>query len=145
MKDVKLNDLIFVIIVGFIASIVVGVAVGTIEYLLYEALGFTLRIFFFIGVFFLAGYIRMQYTKSTVLYQVLAVIFTIHGYFLSMLISNVFGSGFDQIQYLFKMVYSIEWVFYYFDPSVIFSGNAYDTIEYLFLFISCAIAYVKTK
>ncbi len=145
MKNIKLNDLFYVILVGFLASIVVGIGIGIIEYVLYITIGLTLRIFFFIGVYFLAGYIRRQYVESAMIYQILAVIFTINGYFLSIIISNVLDAGIDQLGYFLNFIYSLDFLLYYFDPRVIFSSGAYDLIEYLFLFISCTIAYIKTK
>jgi hypothetical protein len=145
MKNIKMNDLIFVIILGFIAATLTGIAVGTINYLLYSSIGITMNIFYFFGAYFIASYIRRQYETSTVLYQVLAVLFTLHGYFFSYVVFNVFRVGIGSAGLIIKLFYSFQYLLNFFNPLSIFQSGFAGIIEYLFIFIFCYIAYTKTK
>ncbi|MBU1019675.1 MAG: hypothetical protein KJ847_00555 [Firmicutes bacterium] len=145
MKNIKMNDLLFVILVGLITATLTGIAVGTVNYLLYTSIGITMNIFYFFGAYFIASYIRRQYEISTRLYQVIAVIMTIHGYFFSYVVFNVFRIGIGSAGSILKLFYSFEYVINFFNPIHIFQSGFGRIIEYLFIFIFCYIAYTKTK
>jgi len=145
MKNIVYKDLIYVILIGFIVSLLTGIAVGTIDYLLYSTAGFTMNIFFFIGAYFIASYIRRQYVESIVLYQIIAVVVTMFGYFFSLVVFQVFIFGIDAFEILFKYVFSIDYMVNFFNPNNIITGGFGAVIEYLFIFIFGYIAYSKTK
>ena len=145
MKNVVVKDLVYVVLIGIIVATLTGVAVGTVDFLLYSTAGFTVNIFFFMGAYFIASYIRRQYEESIRLYQVIAVIVTLYGYFFSILIFQVFIFGLDTFGILFKYIFSIDYMVGYFNPSNLISNSFGSIIEYLFIFIFGYIAYTKTK
>lgn len=145
MKNVIVKDLIYVVLIGIVVSILTGIAVGTIDFLLYESVGITLNIFFFIGAYFIASYIRRQYVESEVLYQVIAVIVTLFGYFFSTVIFFTFINGIDAFWFIFKIIFSLEYMIDFFNPINIINGGFNSIIEYFFIFMFGYIAYTKTK
>lgn len=145
MKNVIYKDLFYVVLIGFIVAILTGIAVGTIDYLLYTLAGFTMNIFFFIGAYFIASYIRRQYEESVVLYQIIAVIVTLFGYFFSIVVFQVLIIDIKAFEILFKYIFSIDYMINFFNPKNIITGGFGAVIEYLFIFIFGYIAYTKTK
>lgn len=145
MENVNRKDLMYVILIGIIVSTLTGMAVGTIDYLLYSSLGITLKLFYFVGTYFIASYIRRQYVESARLYQIIAVIVTMHGYFFSLVIFFVYINGIDTFEYLFKFVYSVDYMVSYFNPLNVFTGGMGYMLEYFFVFLFGYLAYTKTK
>lgn len=145
MKNVNTKDLVFVILIGMVVSTITGIAVGTVDYLLYNSIGITMKIFYFMGTYFIASYIRRQYVESTKLYQIIAVIVTLQGYFFSIVVFLVFINGLDTFEYLFKTIFSIDYMVDYFNPNNLIAGGFGAFMEYLFVFLFGYIAYSKTK
>jgi hypothetical protein len=145
MNKINYKDLIYVVLIGIMVATITGIAVGTVDYLLYESLGITLKIFYFMGAYFIASYIRRQYFESIVLYQVIAVIVTIYGYFFSYVVFLVFINGIDAAEYIFRLIFSLEYMLEYFNPINIIDDGFGAVLEYLFVFIFGYIAYTKTK
>lgn len=145
MKNIKLNDLLFVVVLGFIAATLTGIAVGTINYVMFTLIGISLNIFYFFGAYFIASSIRRQYERSTLAYQIIAVILTIHGYFFSYVVFNVFRVGIENTGFVIKLFYSFRYMIAFFNPVSIFTSGFSGIIEYLFIFIFCYIAFTKTK
>lgn len=145
MKNVVYKDLFFVVVIGFLVAVLTGIAVGTIDYLLFSLAGFTMNIFFFIGAYFIASYIRRQYDESVRLYQIIAVIVTIFGFFFSKVVFQVFVFGIDSFGFFFKYIFSINFMISYFNPRNIIDSGFGAVISYLFIFIFAYIAYTKTK
>ncbi len=145
IKNIIYKDLIYVILIGFLVATLTGVAVGSIDYFIYNKAGFTMNIFFFMGAYFIASYIRRQYVDSIRLYQIIAVVVTLYGYFFSIVVFQVFIFGIDTFGILFKIIFSFKYLFEYFNPSNIINGGFGAVIEYLFIFIFGYIAYTKTK
>ena len=145
MKNVVYKDLIYVVIIGFLVATLTGIAVGTIDFLLYDLAGFTMNIFFFIGTYFIASYIRRQYVDSVKLYQIIAVIVTIYGYFFSIVVFQTFILGLNAFEFIFKIVFSFRYMINFFNPTNVIDGGFGTVIEYLFIFIFGYIAYTKTK
>ncbi len=145
MKNVNIKDLVYVVLIGLVVATITGIAVGTVDYLLYNSIGITMKIFYFIGTYFIASYIRRQYVESTKLYQIVAVIVTLHGYFFSIVVFLVFINGLDTFEYLFTVIYSVEYMVEYFHPLNLIEGGFGAFLEYLFIFIFGYIAYSKTK
>lgn len=145
MKNVIRKDLVYVVLIGIVVSTLTGIAVGTVDFLLYESIGITMNIFFFIGAYFIASYIRRQYVESALLYQVIAVIVTLFGYFFSTIIFLTFINGIDAFGFIFKAIFSMSYMIDFFNPLNIITGGFGSVIEYLFIFIFGYIAYTKTK
>ena len=145
MKNVIYKDLFYVVLIGFIVAALTGFAVGIIDYLLYSTAGFTMNIFYFIGAYFIASYIRRQYVESIVLYQIIAVVCTLFGYFFSVVIFQMMILDISLFSRLFKLVFSLDYMIEYFNPKNIINGGFGSVIEYLFIFIFGYIAYTKTK
>lgn len=145
MRNIVYKDLIFVLIIGALVATLTGIAVGTLDYLLFELAGFTMNIFFLFGAYFIASYIRRQYFESIRLYQIIAVILTMYGFFLSKVVFQVFIYGIETFSLFFKYVFSFEFMTGYFDPRNLFTGGFSAIISYFFIFIFGYIAYTKTK
>ncbi len=145
MKNVVYKDLIYVVIIGFLVATLTGIAVGTIDFLLYDLAGFTMNIFFFIGTYFIASYIRRQYVDSVKLYKIISVIVTIYGYFFSIVVFQTFILGLNAFEFIFKIVFSFRYMINFFNPTNVIDGGFGTVIEYLFIFIFGYIAYTKTK
>ena len=145
MKNIVYKDLIYVILIGFLVATLTGLAVGAIDFLLYDTAGFTMNIFYFIGAYFIASYIRRQYVESIQLYQIIAVIVTVFGYFFSIVVFQAFIFGIDSFEFIFKIVFSFDYMISYFNPKNIITGGFGSVIEYLFIFLFGYIAYTKTK
>lgn len=145
MKNIKTNDLLFVILIGLVAATFTGLAVGTANYLLYSTVGITMNIFFLFGAYFIASYIRRQYENSTILYQIIAVVMTLHGYFFSYVIFNVLRIGIGASGMIFDYFYSLKYILLFFSPVRAFQSGFSGIIEYLFIFLFAYVAYMKTK
>jgi len=145
MKNIVYKDLFYVVIIGTLVATLTGLAVGTMDYLLFKLAGFTMNIFFLFGAYFIASYIRRQYFESVRLYQIIAVVVTMYGFFFSKVIFQVFIFGIETFELFFKYVFSIEFMVYYFDPRNLVTGGFTAIISYLFIFIFGYIAYTKTK
>ena len=145
MKDVVYKDLFYVIVIGALVAILTGIAVGTVDYLIYELAGFTMNIFFLFGAYFIASYIKRQYVESIRLYQVIAVVLTMFGFFFSKVVFQVFIFGIGTFGLFFKYIFSIGFMTSYFDPRNLISGGFGAIISYFFIFIFGYIAYTKTK
>ena len=145
MKNMEYKDLIFVIVIGALVATLTGIAVGTVDYLLYKLAGFTMNIFFLFGAYFIASYIRRQYYESVRLYQIIAVIVTMFGYFFSKVVFQVFIFGIGTFELFFKYIFSFEFMFDYFDPRNLITGGFGAIISYFFIFIFGYVAYTKTK
>ena len=145
MKNIIYKDLIYVVLIGILVATLTGLAVGTANFLLYNQANFTMSIFYFMGTYFIASYIRRQYIESNKIYQIIAVIVTLYGYFFSIVVFQVFMLGIESFVFVFKIVFSFNYIINYFNPSNIISGEFGGVIEYLFIFIFGYIAYSKTK
>ena len=145
MKDLNYKDLSYVVLIGIVVATLTGIGVGTVDYLLYNSIGITMKLFYFIGAYFIASYIRRQYVESIKLYQIIAVIVTIFGYFFSQVVFIIYITGIDMIEYAFKYVFSFEYMSSYFSLANLTEGGFGALLEYLFLFIFGYIAYTKTK
>ena len=145
MKNVIYKDLFYVVLIGLIVATITGIAVGTVNFLLYNQAKFTMSIFYFMGTYFIASYIRRQYIESTITYQITAVIVTLYGYFFSIVVFQALLLGIENFEFIFKIVFSFEYMINYFNPSNLVTGEFGGVIEYLFIFIFGYTAYSKTK
>jgi hypothetical protein len=145
MKNIVYKDLFYVIVIGTLVAILTGIAVGLVDYLLFKLAGFTMNIFFLFGAYFIASYIRRQYFESIKLYQIVAVIVTMFGFFFSKVVFLVLTYDIRAFSFFFKYIFSIQFMINYFDPRNLISGGFSVIISYLFIFIFGYIAYTKTK
>ena len=114
MKNVIYKDLFYVVLIGLIVATITGIAVGTVNFLLYNQAKFTMSIFYFMGTYFIASYIRRQYIESTKTYQIIAVIVTLYGYFFSIVVFQALLLGIENFEFIFKIVFSFEYMINYF-------------------------------
>jgi hypothetical protein len=145
MKNIVYKDLFYVLIIGALVATLTGIAVGTIDYLLFKLTGFTINIFFLFGAYFIASYIRRQYFESIRLYQIIAVIITMFGYFFSKVVFLVLTYDIRAFSFFFNYVFSFGFMTSYFDPRNLITGGFGAIISYFILFIFGYIAYTKTK
>jgi len=57
-----------------------GAFAGTMNYMLMKSVSIGLFLFYFVGVYFMATYIRRQYEEPAKLYKIIAVYFALVGY-----------------------------------------------------------------
>jgi len=144
MKRINNIDLLYVLIVGFIASTIAGVFDGSINYFLSETIGFSFHLIFLVVVYFVAKNIRRQYVEGDIIYQVLAIIFVFYAYLLSMAIGSILQVGIDVAVPVLKSVFNLEFIFVYFNPLNLIKYGFQFVIEMLFLLVSGFIAYRET-
>ncbi len=78
LKDIKLKDLIFVILYGVVISILLGIALGFIDYYIRSYINFSLAILmFFFSAQYIGRTVRKQYEIPHILYIVITGIFLV--------------------------------------------------------------------
>jgi len=78
LKDIKLKDLIFVILYGGVISILLGVMIGLIDYYITQLISFSLSmILFFFSAQFIGGLVRKQYKFPHIVYTVITGLFLV--------------------------------------------------------------------
>ena len=78
LKDIKLKDLIFVILYGVVISILLGIALGFIDYYIRSYINFSLAILmFFFSAQYIGRTVRKQYEKPHILYIIITGIFLV--------------------------------------------------------------------
>ena len=78
IKDIKLNDLIFVLLYGVFISTLIGIAIGLLEYTIQNTIGFSLFfILFFISSNFIGKMVRNQYEYPHIIYIVITGVFLV--------------------------------------------------------------------
>jgi hypothetical protein len=78
LKDIKLKDLVFVILYGVVISILLGIALGFIDYYIRTYINFSLAIMmFFFSAQYIGRTVRKQYERPHIVYTVITGIFLV--------------------------------------------------------------------
>ncbi len=104
-KDIKLNDLIFVILYGVVISLLFGVVIGLLDYVISDAIGFSIFfILFFFGAQFIGNTVRKQYEIPHIVYITITAVFLVLQALLAISIPYMLNvvSGFGGIDILLE-------------------------------------------
>lgn len=78
LKDIKLKDLLFVILYGVVVSLLLGVVIGLIDYYLQRVISFSFSmIMFFISARFIGLRVRQQYEYPHIVYTIITGVFLV--------------------------------------------------------------------
>lgn len=78
LKDIKLKDLVFVILYSVVISVLLGIVLGFIDYYIRSFINFSLAIMmFFFSAQYIGRTVRKQYDRPHILYTVITGIFLV--------------------------------------------------------------------
>ena len=78
LRDIKINDFIFVILYGGVISILLGIAIGLADYYITQLISFSFSmLLFFFSAQYIGGLVRKQYQFPHIVYTVITGIFLV--------------------------------------------------------------------
>lgn len=78
LKDIKIKDLIFVILYGGVISTLLGIVIGFIDFYLLTLISFSFSILlFFFSAQYIGGLVRKQYSEPHIVYSIITGIFLV--------------------------------------------------------------------
>ena len=144
LKDIHLKDLIFVILYGGIISILLGVALGLVDFYIrkYTSLSFSM-IFFFIAAQYIGRTVRKQYEIPHIVYIVITAMFLALQGLIILLIPSIYNLAinYSDLSILYNLrIYGIGLIQIF---KSLFTGfNLWLYLEILILIVG---TYVGTK
>lgn len=78
LKDIRLKDLLFVILYGVVVSLLLGVVIGLVDYYLQTFIRFSFAmIMFFISARYIGIQVRKQYEYPHIIYTIITGVFLV--------------------------------------------------------------------